>query len=129
MVAVLAAAVFALMSFNLPVSDGYKRSPCRRGTRGDRARVAVCRSLHPHPGADCPGSPCLVTAGITTMGANIINMGVIGGFVGYYTFHGLMPITKNLSLSAFPGSLARVFHPCRGLCRNGDVLCRDIPAP
>ena len=26
--------------------------------------------------------------GITTMGANIINMGVIGGFVGFYSFRG-----------------------------------------
>ena len=44
------------------------------------------------------------------MGANIINMGVIGGFVGYYTFHGLMLITKNLSLSAFPQHGSRVSY-------------------
>ena len=33
--------------------------------------------------------------GLTTMGANIINMGVIGGFVGFSSFHGLMGVAKN----------------------------------
>jgi len=45
------------------------------------------------------------------MGANIINMGVIGGFVGYYTFHALMSITKNLSVSAFPAAWLACFIP------------------
>jgi cobalt/nickel transport system permease protein len=35
------------------------------------------------------------------MGANIINMGVIGGFVGFYTFKGLMAGTKSMPVSAF----------------------------
>ena len=35
------------------------------------------------------------------MGANIINMGVIGGFVGFYTFKGLMGMTKSMPISAF----------------------------
>jgi cobalt/nickel transport system permease protein len=39
--------------------------------------------------------------GITTMGANIINMGVIGGFVGFYTFRGLIGATKSMPVSAF----------------------------
>jgi len=38
--------------------------------------------------------------GITVMGANIINMGVIGGFVGYYAYHGLRSLTKNMFVSA-----------------------------
>jgi cobalt/nickel transport system permease protein len=41
--------------------------------------------------------------GITTMGANILNMGVIGGFVGFYTFKGLMSVTKNVNIA---GSVA-----------------------
>jgi cobalt/nickel transport system permease protein len=36
-----------------------------------------------------------------TLGANIINMGVIGGFVGFYTFKGLMAATKSMPVSAF----------------------------
>ncbi len=39
--------------------------------------------------------------GLTTMGANIINMGVIGGFVGFYTFKGLMRMTKSMPVSGF----------------------------
>jgi cobalt/nickel transport system permease protein len=38
--------------------------------------------------------------GLTTMGANIINMGVIGGFVGYYGYHGLLALSKNMFVSA-----------------------------
>lgn len=39
--------------------------------------------------------------GITTLGANIINMGVIGGFAGFYTFKGLVAATKNVDIAAF----------------------------
>jgi cobalt/nickel transport system permease protein len=39
--------------------------------------------------------------GLTTMGANIINMGVIGGFVGFYSFKGLMSVTKSMPVSGF----------------------------
>jgi cobalt/nickel transport system permease protein len=39
--------------------------------------------------------------GITTMGANIINMGVIGGFIGFYSFKGLMGTTRNLNIAGF----------------------------
>lgn len=35
------------------------------------------------------------------MGANILNMGVIGGFVGFYSFQGLMKATKSMPVSAF----------------------------
>jgi cobalt/nickel transport system permease protein len=35
------------------------------------------------------------------MGANIINMGVIGGFVGFYTFRGLLSVTHNVNIAGF----------------------------
>jgi cobalt/nickel transport system permease protein len=103
MVAVLAAAVFALMSFNLPVS---------MGTSGHLIGGALVAIVLGSPFAAIFILTLVLIVqgvlfgdgGITTMGANIINMGVIGGFVGYYTFHGLMPITKNLSFSAFPAA-------------------------
>jgi len=100
MVAVLAAAVFALMSFNLPVS---------LGTSGHLVGGALVAIVLGSPFAAVFILTLVLIVqgvlfgdgGITTMGANIINMGVLGGFVGYYTFHGLMSLTKNLSLSAF----------------------------
>jgi cobalt/nickel transport system permease protein len=100
LVAVLAAGIFALQSFNLPVG---------MGTTGHLAGGALA--------AIVLGSPLAAVfiltlvlivqgvlfgdGGITTMGLNILNMGVIGGFVGFYSFKGLMAATKNLGVSAF----------------------------
>jgi len=49
--------------------------------------------------------------GITTMGANIINMGVIGGFVGFYSFHGLVILTRNQNVSLFLAAWLACFIP------------------
>jgi len=93
-IAVLAAGIFAIQGFNLPVA---------MGTSGHLAAIIL-------------GSPfaavfiltlvLIVQAllfgdgGITTMGANILNMGVIGGFVGYYSYHSLLTLVKNPYVSA-----------------------------
>ena len=37
---------------------------------------------------------------ITVMGANILNMGVIGGVVGFYSYHGLIKLGKKSYISA-----------------------------
>jgi cobalt/nickel transport system permease protein len=102
-VAVLAAAVFALMSFNLPVS---------MGTSGHLVGGALVAIVLGSPFAAVFILTLVLIVqgilfgdgGITTMGANIINMGVIGGFVGFYSFHGLMKVTKNIALSAGPAA-------------------------
>lgn len=39
--------------------------------------------------------------GITTMGVNILNMGAVGGFVGFYSFKGLKAATRSVPVSAF----------------------------
>jgi cobalt/nickel transport system permease protein len=49
--------------------------------------------------------------GITTMGANILNMGVLGGFVGFYSFKGMMGITKNMNISIFTAAWLACFIP------------------
>lgn len=100
LVAVLAAGIFALQSFNLPVS---------MGTSGHLVGGALAAILlgSPFAAVFILSLVLIVQAvlfgdgGITTMGANIINMGVIGGFVGFYTFRGLMGITKNMPASGF----------------------------
>jgi cobalt/nickel transport system permease protein len=100
LVAVLAAGIFALQSFNLPVS---------MGTSGHLVGGALAAIVLGSPfAAVFILSLVLIVQGIlfgdgglTTMGANILNMGVIGGFVGFYSFKGLMAATKSMPLSAF----------------------------
>ena len=99
-VAVLAAGIFALQSFNLPVS---------MGTSGHLVGGALAAIILGSPFAAIFILTLVLIVqgvlfgdgGITVMGANIINMGVIGGFVGFYTFKGLMAATKSMPVSAF----------------------------
>jgi len=100
LVAVLAAGIFALQSFNLPVS---------MGTSGHLVGGALAAIILGSPFAAIFILTMVLIVqgvlfgdgGITTMGANIINMGVIGGFVGFYSFKGLMGVTKSMPVSAF----------------------------
>ena len=125
MVAVLAAAVFALMSFNLPIS---------MGTSGHLIGAALVAIVLGSPFAAVFILTLVLIVqgvlfgdgGITTMGANIINMGVIGGFVGYYTFHTLMPITKNLTIAAFPAAWLACFIPAE-VCAIEMYLAGTFP--
>ena len=125
MVAVLAAAVFALMSFNLPIS---------MGTSGHLIGAALVAIVLGSPFAAVFILTLVLIVqgvlfgdgGITTMGANIINMGVIGGFVGYYTFHGLMPITKNLTIAAFSAAWLACFIPAE-ICAIEMYLAGTFP--
>jgi len=100
LVAVLAAGIFALQSFNLPVS---------MGTSGHLVGGALAAIVLGSPFAAVFILTMVLIVqgvlfgdgGLTTMGANIINMGVIGGFVGFYTFKGLMGMTKNMPIAGF----------------------------
>ena len=47
--------------------------------------------------------------GVTTLGVNILNMGVISGFVGYYTFVGLKKIKLSMPVAAFGGAWLGLF--------------------
>lgn len=106
----LAAGIFAIQAFNLPIMTG---------TSGHLLGGALAAILLGSPfAAVFILSMVLIIqgvlfgdGGITTMGANIINMGVIGGFVGFYSFHGLMGLTRNLSISAFLAAWLACFIP------------------
>ena len=110
LVAVLAAGIFAIQAFNLPVT---------MGTSGHLLGGALAAILLGSPFAAVFILTMVLIVqgvlfgdgGITTMGANIINMGVIGGFVGYYSFHGLMGVTKSQKISAFVAAWAACFIP------------------
>jgi cobalt/nickel transport system permease protein len=98
-VAVLAAAIFAMQAFNLPVG---------MGTSGHLVGGALAAIVLGSPYAAVFILTIVLIiqgvifgdGGITTMGANIINMGVIGGFVGFYGYVGLKAILKNPFVSA-----------------------------
>jgi cobalt/nickel transport system permease protein len=100
LVAVLAAGIFALQSFNLPVS---------MGTSGHLVGGALAAIILGSPFAAVFILAMVLIVqgvlfgdgGLTTMGANIINMGVIGGFVGFYTFKGFMRMTKSMPVAGF----------------------------
>jgi cobalt/nickel transport system permease protein len=100
LVAVLAAGIFALQSFNLPVS---------MGTSGHLVGGALAAIVLGSPFAAVFILALVLIVqgvlfgdgGLTTMGANIINMGVIGGFVGFYSFKGVMRMTKSMPMAGF----------------------------
>jgi cobalt/nickel transport system permease protein len=110
LVAVIAAGIFALQSFNLPVS---------MGTSGHLVGGALAAIVLGSPYAAVFILTLVLIVqgvlfgdgGITTMGANIINMGVIGGFVGFYSFRGLMGVTKSMPVSAFAAAWLACFIP------------------
>ncbi|NLX48295.1 MAG: cobalt transporter CbiM [Methanospirillum sp.] len=99
LLAVLAAGVFALQAFNLPVT---------MGTSGHLVGGALVAILLGSPYAAVFILTLVLIVqgvlfgdgGITTMGANIVNMGVIGGFVGYYGYRALHGLTRNMYASA-----------------------------
>ncbi|MGA2933615.1 MAG: cobalt transporter CbiM [Methanomicrobiales archaeon] len=109
-VAVLAAGIFALQSFNLPVS---------MGTSGHLVGGALAAIVLGSPFAAVFILTLVLIVqgvifgdgGITTMGANIINMGVIGGFVGFYSFKGLMRATGNMNIACFSAAWLACFIP------------------
>ena len=110
LIAVLAAGIFALQSFNLPVS---------MGTSGHLVGGALAAIVLGSPFAAVFILTLVLIiqgfifgdGGITTMGANIINMGVIGGFVGFYSFQGVLKIVKNTYLSAAVAAWLACFIP------------------
>ena len=99
LVAVLAAGIFAIQAFNLPVG---------MGTSGHLVGGALAAIVLGSPYAAVFILTLVLIiqgvffgdGGITTMGVNIINMAVIGGFVGYYGFTTLKSIARNAYVSA-----------------------------
>jgi hypothetical protein len=53
--------------------------------------------------------------GITVMGANILNMGILGGFLGYYSFIGLSKFKLNRDVAMFAGAWISMILPAIAL--------------
>ncbi|MGP8022578.1 MAG: cobalt transporter CbiM [Methanobacterium sp.] len=88
LMAVLAAGIFAIMSMNIPVPFGSS------GHMVGAAMVSII-FMSPWAGVICIAMVLMVQAiffgdgGVTTYGANVLNMGVTGSFVGFYMWQTL----------------------------------------
>ncbi|MCR5026135.1 MAG: cobalt transporter CbiM [Methanobrevibacter sp.] len=91
LLAVLAAGIFAIMSMNMPIPFG---------TSGHMVGGALVAILFCAPEAAVLVFTVVLIiqalvfgdGGITALGANVLNMAIIGGSVGLYTFKGLKGI-------------------------------------
>jgi cobalt/nickel transport system permease protein len=101
--AALAAGIFAIQALNIPIG---------MGTSGHMVGATLVAIIFASPWAGVLVLTLVLLVqgfvfadgGITTMGANILNMGVISGFVGYYTFSALMKSRLSLQISSFVGA-------------------------
>ncbi len=91
---VLAAGIFAIQAMNVPIMWG---------TSGHMVGAAMAAIIlgSPFAGVFLITVVLIIQAimfgdgGVTTLGANIINMGIISSFIGYYTYTGLKKIGTN----------------------------------
>lgn len=101
--AALAAGIFAIQALNIPIG---------MGTSGHMVGAALVAIIFGSPMAGVLVLTLVLIVqgfvfgdgGITVLGANILNMGVISGFVGYYTFVGLRKINLGIRSASFIGA-------------------------
>ncbi|MEK6726195.1 MAG: energy-coupling factor ABC transporter permease [Deltaproteobacteria bacterium] len=99
---VIAAFVFAAQMVNFPVGGG---------TSGHlMGGVLIATIMGPFAAILMISTVLIIQAllfqdgGITTLGANIFNMGIVGAGLGYLTFKGLNRVTGNLNFAVFTAS-------------------------
>jgi cobalt/nickel transport system permease protein len=108
LVAVLAAGIFAIQAMNIPIPWG---------TSGHMVGAALAAIVlgSPFAGVFILTMVLIVQAvlfgdgGITVLGANILNMGVAGGFVGFYSYKGICRFIRNRYSAAFFAGWASLF--------------------
>ena len=107
LLAVLAAGIFAIMSMNMPIGGGTS------GHMVGGALVAIV-FLAPEASVLVFTVVLLIQAlifgdgGITALGANVLNMAIIGGCVGLYTFKGLQGFVGKYPAAGIGAWLATV---------------------
>ncbi|WP_340820220.1 cobalt transporter CbiM [Methanolobus sp. WCC4] len=105
--AALAAGIFAIQALNIPIG---------MGTSGHMVGAALVAIIFGSPWAGVLVLTLVLLVqgfvfgdgGITTMGANIFNMGVISGFVGYYTFAAVKDMA-GIKTASFVGAWLGLF--------------------
>lgn len=107
LLAILAAGIFAIMSMNIPIPFG---------TSGHMVGGALVALVFMAPEAAIIVFTCVLIiqallfgdGGITVLGANVLNMGVIGGLVGLGTYKGLNGVIGKYPSIALGAWLATV---------------------
>lgn len=107
--AVLAAGIFAIQAMNIPIPWG---------TSGHMVGAAIVAILLGSPFAGFLVLTVVLIiqglafgdGGITALGVNIFNMGIIGSFVGYYSFKGFKRFLSNVP-SVFIACFLSLFIP------------------
>jgi cobalt/nickel transport system permease protein len=104
LVGLMAAVVFVISCMPIPVpTAGTCSHPCGTGI------AAIL--LGPFVSVVISAAALLIQAlflahgGLSTLGANIVSMGVVGSFAGYFTFRGLRMIGANLGVAGFVAGL------------------------
>jgi cobalt/nickel transport system permease protein len=105
--AALAAGIFAIQAMNIPIG---------MGTSGHMIGAALVAIVFGSPWAGVLVLTLVLLVqgfafadgGITTMGANILNMGVVSGFIGYYTYS-ILRRALSVNIAAFIGAWLGLF--------------------
>lgn len=104
LVGLMAAVVFIISCMPIPVpTAGTCSHPCGTGISGILIGPAI--SILIAAVALLIQALFLAHGGLTTWGANIISMGVMGSFAGYLTFRGLRALKANLWIAGFMAGL------------------------
>ncbi len=104
LVGLMAAVVFIISCMPIPVpTAGTCSHPCGTGISGILLGPAI--SILTAAVALLIQALLLAHGGLSTWGANIVSMGVMGSFAGYLTFRVLRSIKINIAVSAFMAGL------------------------
>ena len=104
LVGLMAAVVFIISCMPIPVpTAGTCSHPCGTGISGILLGPAISTLVA--AAALLIQALFLSHGGLSTLGANIISMGIMGSFTGYFTFRGLRVFKANLWLAGFLAGL------------------------
>jgi len=104
LVGLMAAVVFIISCMPVPVpSAGTCSHPCGTGIAGILLGPAV--SVVVAAAALLIQALFLAHGGLSTLGANVVSMGVMGSFAGYLTFRALRSVKINMAIAGFMAGL------------------------
>jgi len=104
LVGVMAAVVFIISCMPIPVpTAGTCSHPCGTGISGILLGPAI--SVLITAAALLIQALFLAHGGLSTWGADIVSMGVVGSFAGYFTFKALRAVKINMAVAGFMAGL------------------------